>query len=151
MENPKQTSKYFLYAGAGLSLISFLGLLSIQSARRAGAFGEIASVSDCQISFLKGGAGCEDSVSPYDAQEGLWQVGLVIGLLALGVAFWLRWAANNRPNSVPTRGSKEKNSSIANSPGNIKEKLIALEELREEKLISEAEFKVRRDKLLGEL
>jgi hypothetical protein len=52
---------------------------------------------------------------------------------------------------LPTKGSKEKNSSIANSSGNIKGKLMALEELREEKLISEAEFKSRRDKLLGEL
>jgi hypothetical protein len=151
MENPKQTGKYFLYAGAGLSLVSLIGLISIQSARRAGAFGDIVSVSDCQISFLKGGAGCEDSLSPYDSQEALWQAGLVLGIIALGVAFWLRWAANNRPTSLPTKGSKEKNSSIANSSGNIKGKLMALEELREEKLISEAEFKSRRDKLLGEL
>ena len=151
MENHKQVSKFLLYIGAGLSVLSLIGLVSAQSARRAGAFGDIVSVSDCQISFLQGGAGCTDSASPIDGQEAIWQAGLVLGIISLGVAAWMNWAANNRPVAASPKGSKGKKSSTANSSRTIKEKLMALEELREEKLISEAEFKSRRDKLLAEL
>jgi hypothetical protein len=151
MENQKQVSKFLLYIGAGLSILSLIGLVSTQSARRAGAFGEIVSVSDCQISFLQGGAGCNESASPLDTQETLWQAGLLFGIIALGVAAWMNWAANNRQASVSSNGSSAKKSSTANSSGAIKKKLVALEDLRKEKLISEAEFKTRRQKLLKDL
>jgi hypothetical protein len=151
MENQKQVSRFLLYIGAGLSVLSLIGLASAQSARRSGSFGDIVSVSDCQISFLQGGAGCNDSQSTSVNQDALWQAGLAIGIIALAVATWLNWASNNRPAAQQPKVAKVKSTTRAKEPTDIKSKLLALEELREEKLISSAEFHKRRKKLLEDL
>ncbi len=151
MDNQKNFGRYLLYIGAGLSILSLIGLISVQSARRSSAFSGIISVTDCQISFLKGGAGCTDPANPLDGQEALWQAGLVLGTISLGVAAWMNWAAKNRPAPSPLNGAKGKGTSKAQGSSDVKQKLVALQELREEKLISEAEFKSRRDRLLGDL
>lgn len=148
MKNSKQISKYLLFTGGGLASISAIALMLISSAAQQGAFSAISSVSDCQISFLKGGKGC-DTTSPAFSVE-LWtQAGLAVGLVLLVAAAIVRF---RRPEETPLaseKGTKTKHSKGGEDPSGFAQKLRDLQALRKEGLLTNEEFEAQKKKLLG--